>query len=205
MYALNGTSRETAVPKARANCPICQSVVIAKCGRIVVWHWAHEAAADCDPWAEPDNAWHRTWQEAAPPDRREVIMGAHRADVIASDGTVVELQHSHIPVEEIAEREAFYGRMIWLFDTIKAVDSGRLDIRKRNWQDQPAGTLGGATFRWKHPRKSIAYARRPVLLDLGDGTLLWLKKQYLLGDPPHSGWGWLFSAGGIRSWLGDAT
>jgi competence CoiA-like predicted nuclease len=27
--------------------------MIAKCGRIYIWHWAHDGS-DCDPWHEPE-------------------------------------------------------------------------------------------------------------------------------------------------------
>jgi hypothetical protein len=39
-----------------------------------------------------------------------------RADIVTASGVVVELQHSPISAETIAEREAFYGRMVWVFD-----------------------------------------------------------------------------------------
>jgi hypothetical protein len=63
---------------------------------------------------------HWSWQLAAPPERREVVMGPHRADVVAASGGVVELQHSAISPEVIREREDFYGeRMAWIFDATK--------------------------------------------------------------------------------------
>ena len=37
----------------------------------------------------------------------------------------------------------------------------------RQWKPAP-----DVLFRWKHARQSIAACRRPVLLDLGDGTVL---------------------------------
>ena len=103
----------------RAICPLCRSVVVAKCGDIVEWHWAHQSGGDCDPWAENETAWHRWWKERAPEDWREVTMGTeqvHRADIRREDGYVIELQHSAISVDEIVERETFYGRMVWLLD-----------------------------------------------------------------------------------------
>src|SRR5579859_7939739 len=110
-------------------CPLCGAPMVPKCGAILVHHWAHRVRADCDPWAERDSAWHRGWQEAVPPDRREVVMGPHRADLVAADGTVVELQRSAISPAEIGEREQFYKHMIWVFDAIEPVRSGRLDLR----------------------------------------------------------------------------
>lgn len=39
----------------------------------------------------------------------------HRADVVLGDGSVLELQASSISADETRSREAFYGRMQWLF------------------------------------------------------------------------------------------
>lgn len=166
---------------ARGRCPICGSTVRAKCGRIVVWHWAHEARDDCDTWAEPDTLWHHEWQEIAPRHRREVVIGEHRADIVTHDGRVIELQHSYLPPEQISAREQHYGhRMAWLFDARDAYADDRLLIRRRSTFD---------TFRWKHPRKSIGLCRRPVLLDLGDGRLFLIKKIHTAA--PCGGWGHL--------------
>ena len=61
--------------------------------------------------------WHLGWQRAVPPERREVVMGPHRADIVTASGGVVEIQHSPISVDVITEREEFYGdRMAWIFD-----------------------------------------------------------------------------------------
>jgi hypothetical protein len=66
-------------------------------------------------------AWHWGWQLAVPPERREVVMEPHRADMVTSSGGVVEVQHSAISPAVIAEREAFYGeRMAWIFDATTA-------------------------------------------------------------------------------------
>lgn len=42
-------NRVTPSPGAVAVCPNCRQNVIAKCGNVNVWHWAHKSA-DCDPW-----------------------------------------------------------------------------------------------------------------------------------------------------------
>ncbi|HYK70357.1 MAG TPA: competence protein CoiA family protein [Streptosporangiaceae bacterium] len=201
MFASRNGGRIMATPGARASCPACESLVIAKCGQIVSWHWAHESVADCDEWAEPDSGWHLHWQSAVPEDRREVVFAPHRADAVAADGTVVELQHSSISTAEIAERESFYGkRMIWIFDVGDAYAAERLLIRPKSYRNPPPGALRGASFRWKHPRKSVAWCRRPALLDLGDGEVLSLQRLYC-SRPPHGGWGWLYSAEFVRRWM----
>lgn len=105
-------SRILAEPGLRAMCPVCGAPVIAKCGDILAWHWSH-LTRDCDPWYEPESAWHREWKECFPTEWREVVIGNHRADLKTPKG-VVEFQASCISSTEIQERESFYGRMIWV-------------------------------------------------------------------------------------------
>jgi competence protein CoiA len=189
-YALDaiGGRMEAAPGKPPATCPTCGSPVRAKTGQIVAWHWAHIRDASCDPWSEPDSEWHRGWQELAPPERREVVMPPHRADVVTSTGWVIELQHSSISPEEIREREDFYGpRMLWVFDAREAYEAARLRLRRRD---------GYYSFRWMHPRKSIAACRRPVVLDCGEVALR-LRKIHI--EAPCGGWGLLVDRSRIEA------
>jgi len=196
MYALTQDgARIRARRGVRAWCPICSTQVIGRCGTIVAHHWAHVGHAECDLWAERDSAWHRAWQQAVPPERREVVIGQHRADIVGPDGIVVELQHSPISPAAIAEREALYQRMLWLFDATDPYRRGRLDIRLR----RGSSGMRYITFRWKHPRKSVAVCCMPVLLDLGNGSLLLLRKIYISGMT--GGWGYLQQAETVRAWL----
>jgi competence protein CoiA len=104
-------------------CPSCRAELTAKCGRIVVHHWAHDFG-DCDSWSGPETDWHRYWKSLVPPDCCEVVIERdgvkHRADIMTRSGMVVELQHSSIGPDEIEKRERFYGRMLWLFDVSEA-------------------------------------------------------------------------------------
>jgi competence protein CoiA len=187
-YALLGGDRAEASPRCRGTCPTCHGEVLAKCGRIVQWHWAHIADRDCDPWAEELTSWHLAWQDRVPSHAREVTLADHRADIFAADGTVIELQHSYLPPDEIDIRERFYRRMVWIFDATEAYSQGRLDLRERD---------GWVSFRWKHPRKSVALCRRPVLLDLG-GSLLRLRRIH--PEAPCGGWGYRVDVDDFVSW-----
>ena len=121
MYANTAAGRAEAAPGLAGTCPSCGHPCRPKCGKIVIWHWAHHARADCDPWSEPMTEWHLGWQRAVPPERREVVIGPHRADIVTASGGVVEIQRSPISPDVIEEREAFYGeRMAWIFDATKA-------------------------------------------------------------------------------------
>lgn len=173
-------ARVEAWPKARAVCPLCRRVVSAKCGEIVEWYWAHEQGAPCDPWAESETPWHRWWKLRAEPDQREVVVGEHRADIRTPKG-VIELQHSHIAPEEIREREAFYGRMIWLLDGRSMVfglnefgldNVARLErVEIPLWSGLPRPPAGFAYWKWRRPRKSFLAAKKRLFIDLGDQVM----------------------------------
>lgn len=104
--------RVNAWPGGRAQCPSCGGEVIAKCGKIVEWHWAH-VSRECDSWAKPESQWHISWKSRFPAEWQEVKIGEHRADVLTPRG-VIEFQRSSISADEIQERERFYGNMIWV-------------------------------------------------------------------------------------------
>lgn len=203
LYAESNGQRIEAKPKARAVCPGCGQEVIAKCGEIVAWHWAHKVN-DCDAWAEGETEWHLAWK------RRfrnvEVTIRRdgewHRADAVTNGGWVVEFQHSAISTGDIAIREKFYKNMIWIFD---ATEASKPVDRQAPWggdvwqerrltlyaENHPRSDENYVTFRWKHPRKSIAASSKLVYLDLGDGWLLRLGKIY--PDGICGGWGHLVS------------
>jgi competence protein CoiA len=198
LYAVTPTGADAEpTPGATGTCPLCGGAVLAKCGQINVWHWAHRAGQDCDPWTEPLTDWHRAYQRVVPAERCEVVIGKHRADVVAPAGHVLELQHSTISVEDIAKREAHYGSsMVWLFDARQPFEARRLIIRRGDTDDY-------VTFRWKQPRRSIAACDRTVLLDLGEGLVLRIKKLY--PRRPFRGWGHVFHTVDIWTWLRDGT
>lgn len=224
MYADTASGRAEASPGLAGTCPSCGHPCRPKCGKVNVWHWAHHARADCDPWSEPMTEWHRGWQLAVPPERREVVMGPHRADIVTASGGVVEVQHSSVPVDVIAAREEFYGeRMAWIFDATRAGVKVRSSVAPASgyglcgcqagvcsklWlpsrcRDQhPAGWRekgrGQVLFRWSHPRRSVQACRRPVFLDLGNGTVLQLPEQVRLsGEQP----GMLYTRASVEGWL----
>ena len=149
---VNG-EKGTAEPGLAGVCPGCRAPMVPKCGSLKAWHWAHRTGNDCDPWSEPIGPWHVSWQAPLRPECVEVPIQMHRADIVGVEGMVIELQHSSISPEEIQQREAFYGNMVWLFDAtfrFRAVRSGEIAFL--------------AFGRTKH----IAACRKPVFLDFGD-------------------------------------
>ena len=159
------------VPEGRARCSVCSEELIAKCGPQRIWHWSHGAGTDCDPWSEPETAWHRGWKSCFHPDCREVVIAPHRADVRTQAGWVLEFQHSPISAEEIAERECFYGRMVWIIDASEFVSNLSLSFR------------GNRTLlEWKYARRCWDRACKHVYLDLRDRALLHIRKMPKYGD-----------------------
>lgn len=192
LYAeIGSTSHAVPFPGALARCRLCGSDVIAKCGKINVWHWAHVAGSDCDSWSESLTGWHLAYQRLFPPDRCEVRIGDHRADIMSASSCVVELQHSGISVDNISAWETHYGeRMLWIFDAREAYRSDRIRLRR--------GSGVSFQFRWEQPRRSIGRSRRPVMLDLGEGLLLGIQNHPRAGQP---GWGQLFATSDIWHWI----
>lgn len=149
-FAFSNGHRIEAAPGLTAECPQCSKPVIAKCGPIRVWHWAHRGERTCDPWWENQTPWHRAWKAQFPQKCREVIArdeigGKHIADVKLPHGLCIEFQHSHLRPEERAAREKFYGaNLVWV------VDGTRLK------RDQPRFEQGRQEFR--------RIGKRPIFL-----------------------------------------
>lgn len=185
----------------RASCPQCETEVLSRCGSIKIWHWAHCGTERCDSWSEGESDWHLGWKSELPDNWVEICIERdgerHRADIELPNGVVVELQHSSISLDEIIKRSRFYGRMAWIFDVEDCVTFSTrgpgLYIR------EPKDDSNYRSFKWKQARKHIMYAqhldRSTVLLDLGDETLLHVKKIGT-GEPPYKpqvgGWGFLY-------------
>lgn len=187
IFALKNGERITATPKAQAICPTCGQTVLAKCGRIKIWHWAH-IINDCDPWSEGPTQWHLDWQSMFPAEWQEINLSRggqkHRADVYTPSGIVLEFQHSSISPDDIIRREKFYGLLMrWVFDARDAYAKKRL-----SFSHQVAETVYIKIY-WKFPRTTFGYARRPVYLDIGDGLLIEVRKMNL--SSPARGWGYL--------------
>jgi hypothetical protein len=185
--------RVQATPKSSGVCPLCRVAVVAKCGRINVWHWAHTTLKECDPWYQPESQWHLNWKKLFPIEWTEVVMPPHRADVRLPDGTVIEFQHSPIDVEELQEREEFYGKqsMIWIFDKAEVWWAGRQsgfnDVEKR-FTVEDGGCINGypaSKFKWLHPHKSVWHSTAHVYLDFGNDVLFKIHEITSHGPPTY--------------------
>lgn len=182
---VDGTRRE-AEPGLSGCCSLHGHAMVAKCGEIRSWHWAHQGNRSCDPWWENETEWHRNWKAHFPEDWQEAIHHAengerHIADVKTSRGWIIEFQHSYINPDERRSREAFYKKLVWI------VDGSR---RKRDVAQFTSAWNAGAPI---GPIRMIpkvfseecrllrewAVSMPPVFLDFGEGPIWWLLNKGL--------------------------
>jgi hypothetical protein len=123
-----------------------------------------------------------------------VVLGRHRADVVTPNGIVVEFQNAALPAGQVAAREDFYGPMVWVVNAVEAFNDGRLSLRDKD---------GCQTFRCKQPRKWITLCQRRVVLDLGGGRMLRVKKIH--AESKFAGWGYRLTVAEFRGWLLGAS
>jgi competence protein CoiA len=122
-FALANDKRIEATKGGKGVCPSCGSKLVAKCGEIVIHHWAHIKKCD-DHWWENETEWHRNWKNEFPDEWQEIIHydeggERHIADVKTSEDWVIEFQHSAISKEERNSRDSFYNKLIWIVDGMR--------------------------------------------------------------------------------------
>jgi competence protein CoiA len=120
-FAIVEGKRREAEPDLLGQCRNCGAAMIAKCGPLRVWHWAHRGKRNCDPWWENETEWHRAWKNRFPEHWQERSHQSengekHIADVKTDRGLVLEFQHSFLPPGEREAREKFYRKMVWIVD-----------------------------------------------------------------------------------------
>ena len=117
--------RQEAQPGASGQCPACGQAMIAKCGKIKIWHWAHKGRRTCDPWWENETEWHREWKNCFDAKWQEVVHKdesadeIHIADVTTPHGWTIEIQHSPMGEAERMARNSFYKKIVWVVDGTK--------------------------------------------------------------------------------------
>lgn len=108
-------------------CPHLRLPVKAHVGQLRQFWVYVDGAPRLPPGYEPESYWHLSWKETLIDDTCEVVFGAsgeHRADILAADGSVIELQHSKIDIRDVQDRVAFYRdntgrRVIWIVDAAR--------------------------------------------------------------------------------------
>ncbi|MCH8059490.1 MAG: hypothetical protein IIA11_03420 [Proteobacteria bacterium] len=180
-FALVNGQRQEPQPNLSGECPGCGNPMVARCGEVRVWHWAHRGRRHCDSWWENETEWHRKWKGQFPVDWQEIIQHAedgerHIADVKTDDGWVIEFQHSYIKPEERRSREGFYSKLIWVVDGVrrktdkarfqKALDESVAPFPEYALLRRGRSHGGGLLRDW-------AGSRAHVFFDFGDKQVLW--------------------------------
>lgn len=154
--------------------------MVAKCGEVKIWHWAHQGRRFCDPWWDNETEWHRTWKQQFPDGWQEVVHPAengikHIADVKTERGWVIEFQHSYIKPEERRSRDSFYSKLIWVVDGTR---------RKRDREQFAKALNEGTPVGTKSPVRRVlsdkcgllrewAGSNAPIFFDFGGQQVLW--------------------------------
>ena len=120
-FALVNGQRQEAQPNLSGKCQAFGHPMIARCGEVRIWHWAHKRGHQCDTWWENETEWHRDWKNRFTTDWQEVPARdetgeLHIADIKTPYGLVIEFQHSAIKPDEVEKRTIFYGQVIWIID-----------------------------------------------------------------------------------------
>jgi hypothetical protein len=188
-FALVNGLRQEAQPKLSGKCPACDHPMVAKCGEVKVWHWAHQGGRFCDLWWESETEWHRGWKGQFPVNWQEVVQQAetgekHIADVKTDRGWVIEFQHSYLTPEERRSRDAFYPKLIWVVDaTRRKRDRAQL---VNAWKEGvPVGE--NALVRRAFSDSCVllrewAGSNAPIFFDLGGPVLWWLFAKSTTGS-----------------------
>ena len=138
-------------------CPYCGAPLTTKKGEVRQHHFAHKQNHLCsDAWERSHSydisPWHNDWQSLFPKENQEVKLSLgdtkHRADVMI-DRTVIEFQHSIMPVKAFDDRNNFYfnlgNKVIWLFDLSDLLED-QLFYKE---------TDDGLEFHWRNPKKAF--------------------------------------------------
>jgi hypothetical protein len=167
--------------------------MIAKTGDVVIWHWAHESAnPHCSSAGESE--WHLTWKTEGLDGTQEIARGNRRADVLAPGGFAVEFQKSALSGAEVRAREADWGgRLVWIFDAREAWEGERIWLHRHPEKDADDVYR---KIRWSHAPERVWAGQCRVILDLGEGNLLYLGKWWD-DSSPLRGYGWLVSYGWV--------
>lgn len=154
--------------------------MVAKCGEVKVWHWAHQGGRSCDPWWENETEWHRAWKAKFPIDWQEVVHQAgtgdkHISDVKTDRGWVIEFQHSYLKPEERRSRDFFYPKLIWVVDGTRRTRD-RAQLHKAWKESLPLGANSQVRRIFTDScvlLREWVSSNAPVFFDLGESEVLW--------------------------------
>lgn len=168
LYAKNNGNKILPEKHLKGHCPDCGDSVIAKCGEVNQWHWAHVVNAECKN-NKPETIWHKEWKLNFPQECVEEKIKNHRADVFIN-GVAIEFQASTIARPDIVSRNEVFKNVFWVL----------------NAQDKNIffGEIAPKTLfyycRWLWRRTSfdgILAENTRIFLDIDDGFLFLIKNK----------------------------
>lgn len=184
-FALVADERKQAQPDLSGRCPGCDAPMVAKCGEVKTWHWAHQASRVCDSWWENETEWHRDWKDQFPLHWQEFVQRAengerHIADVKTDGGWVIEFQYSYLRPDERRSRNAFYGKLVWVVNGVRR-KTDQVQVANA-WNEGGRVGEGEVVRRVSFPDEcrllqEWADSHGPVFVDYGDGVLWWLLRN----------------------------
>ena len=162
LFAVDFNDNRVYIDETHSNqeyyCPYCGAPLTTRKGDFRQHHFAHKQNHLCsDTWERRHSydisPWHNDWQSLFPKVNQEVKLclgeTRHRADVLI-DRTVIEFQHSIMPVKDFDDRNNFYFnlgyKVIWLFDLSDLYVAGQLTYKPMN---------NKLVFTWKNPKKAF--------------------------------------------------
>lgn len=191
-FALAIGQRHQAQPNLSGKCPACGHPMVAKCGSVRVWHWAHQGIRVCDAWWEQETEWHRNWKGQFPETWQEIVFQAedgekHIADVRTDHGWVVEFQHSYIKPQERQSRDLFYRKLVWVVDAARR----KTDAAQFTKAFEAGTPIGGNPWvRRVRPDEcrllqEWSGSPAPIFFDFGGGPSLWWLLARCPGEPMY--------------------
>jgi len=180
-FALVNGQREVARPNLSGKCPVCGHSMVAKCGEVRIWHWAHKGKRQCDAWWENETEWHRHWKDRFPVQWQEVVHTGedgekHIADVKTDEGWVIEFQHSYLNPEERRSRDNFYPKLVWVVDGTRRTND-RKQFSKVLKEGKRVGDSPVVHIHWWEECRLLrewSDSNKHIFFDFGGGGLYWL-------------------------------
>jgi len=189
LYALdeNGNKIRPMSEGQLAKDPFTGGLVCGKLDTVNYWRLIDEKY---DSWALPSaSSWSLNWKLKFPKEMVEntITKGneKHIADIEASKGTIFKLQRRMLKEKELASRELFFEKMVWIFDASKWDFNLQFETthyvtnngRPRKLPTPPPNTYEWIGFGCRYPKMAFKKSKMPIFLDFGDDNIYWFNWQ----------------------------
>jgi len=193
--------RRVPTPGAKGICTGCGEELVAKCGQVNAWHWAHLPASEC-PYKDDHSVWKNVWKGFFPDEQVERWINGVRVDIVGKGNIYIMLCDTSPSPEEAEKMEDLFGdKLAWILNGNGILGQKGLSLRKKSG-DFPNSNY--RTFRWKHARRSLAFCTKGnIYIDLDNTHFFHFKKLYL-DEAPYGGWGYVMMPQEFVKWKGGS-